>query len=57
VDVKNLFVDLPEESYRLAQHEIPATEWLHRISISHSFGKAIIPNPLGELYGVWKLPQ
>lgn len=43
--------------YRLAQHQIPAAEWFHRLSISHPFGKAIIPIPLGELYGVWKLPQ
>jgi 2-polyprenyl-3-methyl-5-hydroxy-6-metoxy-1,4-benzoquinol methylase len=43
--------------YRLAQHQIPATGLLHKLSNSRSFGKAIIPIPLGELYGVWKLPQ
>ena len=42
--------------YRLAQHQIPAANWFHHLSLSHPFGNFIVPITLGELYGVWKVP-
>lgn len=42
--------------YRLAQHNINGTQWLHRMIKGRSLGSRIISLPLGELYAVWRRP-
>jgi SAM-dependent methyltransferase len=43
--------------YRLSQHRVPAAASARRLADFEPLGSAILPLPLGEVYGVWTSPR
>jgi hypothetical protein len=42
--------------YRLSQHRVPGAAAARRLAAYQPVGGAIVPLPLGEVYGVWLRP-